>query len=142
MLFGATGAAHGGSQARGGIGAAAAGLPHSHSSSGSKPSLRPTPQLMATPDPRPPERGQGLIPHPHGYQLGSFLLWHNGNSLGSVLKLLDLSYTVASLERNVKQTVSYMLWDSGVPGLETWVSESICTSHNSIQRSGSVGAFR
>ena len=43
--------ADGGSQARGRIGAVAAGLCQSHSNSGSKPGLRPTPQLMATPDP-------------------------------------------------------------------------------------------
>ena len=43
--------AHGGFQARGLIGAVAAGLHHSHSNVGSKPSLPPTPQLTATPDP-------------------------------------------------------------------------------------------
>ena len=45
--------AYGGSQARGWIGAIAAGLRHSHSHSnlGSKPYLQTTPQLMATPDP-------------------------------------------------------------------------------------------
>ena len=32
-------------------GAAAAGLIHTHSNVGSEPHLRPTPQLMATPDP-------------------------------------------------------------------------------------------
>ena len=42
---------YGGSQARGPIGAAAADLHHSHSNKGSEPRLRPTPQLMATPDP-------------------------------------------------------------------------------------------
>ena len=44
-------AAHGGSQARGLIGAVTAGLHHSYSNSGSEPRLQPTPQLMATPDP-------------------------------------------------------------------------------------------
>ena len=43
--------AYGGSQARGLIGAAAAGLRQSHSNTGSQPSLRPTPQLTATLDP-------------------------------------------------------------------------------------------
>ena len=43
--------AHGGSQARGQIGATAAGLRPSHSHAGSKPHLRPTPQLTAMPDP-------------------------------------------------------------------------------------------
>ena len=37
--------AYGGSQARGGIGAVATGLRHSHSNSGSKLCLQPTPQL-------------------------------------------------------------------------------------------------
>ena len=51
-LFGiswAAPAAYGGSQAGGLIGAVAAS--HSHSHMGSKPSLRPTPQLTAIPDP-------------------------------------------------------------------------------------------
>ena len=43
----------GGSQVRGQIRATAAGLHHSHSYSGSKPSLRPIPQLTATLDPQP-----------------------------------------------------------------------------------------
>jgi len=47
----ATLAAYGGSQARGLIGAVATGLYQSHSNSGSKPHLRPTLQLTATPDP-------------------------------------------------------------------------------------------
>ena len=42
---------NGGSQARGRIGAVAAGLHHSHSNVGSKPRLKPTPQLRATLDP-------------------------------------------------------------------------------------------
>ena len=50
-LFRAASAAHGGSQARGWIGAIAAGLRQSHSNVGSEPSLRPTPQLMAMLDP-------------------------------------------------------------------------------------------
>ena len=44
-------AAYGGYQARGLIGVVAASLCHSHSNSGSKPCLRPTPQLTATLDP-------------------------------------------------------------------------------------------
>ena len=43
--------AHGGSQARGQIGAVAAGLYHSHSNARSEPHLQPTPQPMATLDP-------------------------------------------------------------------------------------------
>ena len=44
-------AAYRGSQARGLIGAVAAGLHQGHSNMGSEPHLWPTPQLMATPDP-------------------------------------------------------------------------------------------
>ena len=51
LFFRAALAAHGGSQARGPIGTTAAGLHHSPSSSGSQLHLRPTPHLMATPDP-------------------------------------------------------------------------------------------
>ena len=47
----ATLAAYGGSQARGPIGAIAAGLHHSHSNTGSEPHLQPTPQLTAMLDP-------------------------------------------------------------------------------------------
>ena len=43
--------AYGGSQARGPIGAIAAGLHHSHSNARSKPHLQPKPQVTATPDP-------------------------------------------------------------------------------------------
>ena len=68
-LYRAAPAAYGSSQDRGQIRAAAAGIHHSHSHShkGSEPCLRPTPQLMATPDPRPTERGQGWNPQPRGY---------------------------------------------------------------------------
>ena len=51
FFFRAPPTAYGGSQARGLIRAIATGLHHSHSNSGSKPCLQPTPQLRATPDP-------------------------------------------------------------------------------------------
>ena len=51
--------AYGGSQARGLIGAVAAGLHHSHSNARSKPHLWSKPQLTATPDRQPTEQGQG-----------------------------------------------------------------------------------
>ena len=50
-LFRAALAAYGRFQARGQIGAVAAGLCHSHSNMGSKLCLPPTPQLMVVPDP-------------------------------------------------------------------------------------------
>ena len=57
---------YGSSQARGLIEAVAAGLRQSHSNARSEPSLQPTPQLTATLDPYPTERGQGLNLQPHG----------------------------------------------------------------------------
>ena len=51
LLFTAAPAACGNSQARGQIGGAAASLHHSHGNAGSQPSLGPTLQLAATPDP-------------------------------------------------------------------------------------------
>ena len=65
-LFRAACAAYGGSQFRGQIGAVAPGLHHSHSNAGSEPCLRPTPQLMAMPDPQPTEQDRGSNPHPYG----------------------------------------------------------------------------
>ena len=53
-FFMATPAAYGSSQARGQIGAAAAGLRLSHSNPGSGLRLQATPQLMAMPDPQSP----------------------------------------------------------------------------------------
>ena len=50
-FLGAAPAARGSSQARGLMGATAAGLGHSHSNARSEPRLRPTPQLMAMPNP-------------------------------------------------------------------------------------------
>ena len=37
---------------------------------GIEPTLQPSPQLKVMPDPGPTERGQGLNPHPYGYQSG------------------------------------------------------------------------
>ena len=67
FVFRAIPVAYGSSQARGQIGAAPAGLHHSHSYVGSKLRLRPAPQLLAALDRRPTWQGQGLNPHPHGY---------------------------------------------------------------------------
>ena len=78
-FFWATLAAYGGSQARGRIGTVAASLHQSHSNSGSEPHLQTIPQLTATSDPEPTERGQGLNLQPHG----SWIRWplsHNRNS--------------------------------------------------------------
>ena len=67
FFFRAASVVYGSSQARGQIGTAAASLHHSHSNRGSELHLQPTSQLMAMPEPRPTERGQGSNPHPHGY---------------------------------------------------------------------------
>ena len=59
LVFRVAPVAYAGSQARCRGGAIAVGLHHSHSNGGSEPCLQSTPQLMATPDPLPTERGQG-----------------------------------------------------------------------------------
>ena len=87
-LFRAIPAAYGGSQARGWIGAVAAGLHHRHSNAGSEPHLWPTPQLTPMPDPQPTERGQGSNLRPHGCQSDLLLLSHDGNSYSCFLNLL------------------------------------------------------
>ena len=80
LLFRAKSMAYGVSQARGQIGATAAGLRHSNT--GSEPHLWPTQQLMATRDSWLNEQGQRSNPHSHGYysDLDSFPLHHHGNS--------------------------------------------------------------
>ena len=65
--FRAASMAYGGSQARGLIRAAAAGLQQSHSNARSQPHLPPKPQLTAMPDPQATEQGQGSNLHPHGF---------------------------------------------------------------------------
>ena len=59
LHFRASPAVYESSQASDRIGAVAAGLHHSHSSTGSKPCLRPIPQPTTTPDPWPTDRDQG-----------------------------------------------------------------------------------
>ena len=66
-LFRAIPAAHGDSQARGLMGAIAAGLGHSHSNDRSEPHLQATPQLTSMPDPYLTKQGQGSNLRPHGY---------------------------------------------------------------------------
>ena len=67
LHFRAAPVAYGRSQARGPVGAAGAGLHHSHSNARSKPCLQPTPQLMATPDLSPTGGDRGSNPRPPGY---------------------------------------------------------------------------
>uniref|UniRef100_A0A8D1TI37 Serine/threonine kinase 31 n=1 Tax=Sus scrofa TaxID=9823 RepID=A0A8D1TI37_PIG len=59
--------------ARGRIGAAGTGLRQSHSNTGSKPCLQPTPQLTATPDRQPTEQGQGPSLNKDIMKIGSSL---------------------------------------------------------------------
>ena len=68
------------------MGAAAAGLCQSHSNARSEPHLRPIPQLTAIPDPSPTEQSQESNLQPHGSQLDSFPLHHDGNSYKSSFK--------------------------------------------------------
>ena len=65
--FRATPVAYEGSQAWGLIRAIAAGLCQRHSNMGSEPHLQLIPQLTATPDPQPTEKGNLMVtPQPHG----------------------------------------------------------------------------
>ena len=80
LLFRATPSAYGSSQARGQIRATAASLHHSHSNTGSKLGLWPTPQLTAMSDPWPTEWGQRSNLHPQGILVGFVNAYHNGNS--------------------------------------------------------------
>ena len=91
-------AAHGRSQARDPIRAAAASLHHSHSNSGPKPHLRPTPQLTATPVLN--KQGQRSNPCPYGYQLGSLLLSHNGNSSNGFFQYFMLQSSFHKKQKN------------------------------------------
>uniref|UniRef100_A0A8D1DQ06 GINS complex subunit 2 n=1 Tax=Sus scrofa TaxID=9823 RepID=A0A8D1DQ06_PIG len=89
LSFRATPSAHGGSQARGRIGAVAAGLHRSHSRARSEPRLRPTPQPMAMPDPSPTERGQGSNLCPHGCLSGLLTTEPRGALPSAYFHLLD-----------------------------------------------------
>ena len=91
VFFRAASIVYGSSQASGQTGAAVGSLRHSHTRS--EPCLWPTPQLTAMLDPLPTELVQGLNPHPHGYQLGLFLLHHDGNSLILFYDLCFYQYT-------------------------------------------------
>ena len=73
LVFRATPVTYGSSLARGQVGAIPAGLHHSHTNEGSKPHVRPTPQLTAMPDTQPTEQGQGSNLRPHVYQLLRFV---------------------------------------------------------------------
>ena len=87
LLFRATLVAYEGSQARGRTGAAAAGLPHSHSKADSEPCLRPTPQLTAW-------VRLGWNPHPRGYQsalLPLTSLYALGNSVTLFFNSIKIS---------------------------------------------------
>ena len=108
--FRASPVAYGGSQATGQIGVTAAGLRHSHSNVLSKPCLRPAPQPTAMLDSRPPERGQGSNPHPHGCQSDLFWLHHNRNSSFSFLKIFSFFPPSGHLCRTVSCFSSFFLF--------------------------------
>ena len=113
-LFKTAPVAYGGSHARGPIGAVAAGLHHSHSSTASEPHLRPTPQLMATPDPQPTEQGQGIEP------VSSWRLSQEGNSSLLVLSPIFLclklqSHQLPLYNKDISPSRSLIVVDSAVP---------------------------
>ena len=104
LLFRAAPSAHGGSQVRGPIRAAAASLHHSHSNAGSEPGLQPTPHLTATLDPKPPEWGQGSNSQPRGSSSDLFPLCYNGNAIKWDFKLCFL---LTFLFNNAQQVSSW-----------------------------------
>ena len=88
--------AYGSSQARGQIGAAAAGLCHSHSSAG-EPCLQSTPQLTAMPDPSPSEaRDQTHILIDTSRVLNP--LSHDRNSEANILNKKALSWSLGLID--------------------------------------------
>ena len=97
----------GDSQARGPIRAVAAGLHHSHSNMGSEPCLKPTPQLLATPDPQPTEQGQGSNPQPYGSQSESLTTVPRWELLYFSLDPRFFSFhSVVSLWGNLKEALN------------------------------------
>ena len=81
--------AHGGSQARGQIGAATAGLRHSHSNSGPEPHPWPVPQLATTLNILKPLRGARNRTHIlMGTRQVLHLLSHDVNALLFFLKII------------------------------------------------------
>ena len=82
LLLRAVPTAYGGSQARGGIRAAASSLRHSLSKTRTELHLQSATYTAAHSNAGSLtiEWGQGSNPHPHGHQPGSLLLSHNGNS--------------------------------------------------------------
>ena len=79
FIFRATPTAYGSSQPRGPIGAVAAWPISQTQQHATEPRVQPTPQLTATMDPWPIERGQGSNLRP-SWMSDSFPLSHNGNS--------------------------------------------------------------
>ena len=115
FLGAGTAVANGSSQAGVWIRAVAVSLCHSHSHARLQLYLQSTPQLTAMPNPKPTEQGQGSNLHPHGYQVSSLLLSHNGNSL---LKYFILIYQSICKNFWVFQTNREM-WFSDVHKIST-----------------------
>ena len=84
VCFRAAPVAYGSFWARGRIGAASAGLHHSHGNTGFQAHLQPTPQLMATLYPFPTELGQGSNPHPYGHYVRFLTGWATVETPSSV----------------------------------------------------------
>ena len=106
--------------ARGHIWATTASLHHSRRNVESNPHLWPTPQLKATLDPWPTERGQGSNTHPHGYWLDSFPLCHSGNFL-----LFDFYLHYFSLTNSVEWDLTVIILWKMRKGGKIWKSIKI-----------------
>ena len=111
-------AAYGSSQAWSRIRAAATGLCHSCSNTGSKPYLRPMPCNAATPAVQPTEWGQGSNPNPHGYCVG-FL---TAEPQWELLSRRHLNWPGSSCHGSAVTNPTNIHENVGlIPGLAQWV---------------------
>ena len=132
LIFRSVPVADRGFQVRGWIRATTAGLQHSHMNAGFKLCLWTIPQHMAMPNPRTTEWCQGLNPHPRGYWLNSFLLYHSGNCPYYLSEFIyssnsfymeSLGFSILNImasAHNDNFTFSLPIWILGLPLLSWW----------------------
>ena len=91
-----------------------ASLHHRHSNAGSEPPLQTTSQLWQCQILNPLRRARESNPHPHGYQLGLFLLSHNGNSLTT-------DFLMIANEHKLIQKLNFKTICTSVTHQEQWI---------------------
>ena len=121
---------YGGSQARGPIRAVAAGLHHSHSNSGPKPSLQPTLQLTSTPDPQSTAQGQGIKPTSSWMLVGFVNHWATTGTLKGHSFCTAPGSSFLIVRWNSTWFMNYWVKPNRHLNLLSWVfflTKSICT---------------